>query len=198
VSDAAKRALDVVGATVGLVLLLPLLLVLALAIRVSSPGPTLFRQQRVGRDGREFVIWKLRTMVVHAEQLRAGLMPQSRESSWLFIDADPRVTPLGRVLRRTSLDELPQLVNVLRGDMSLVGPRPLPVEEHDALPEWAAERVGVRPGITGVWQVTGRTEIGFAEMLRLDCEYARERSLLVDVRILIRTMRAVVGGRGAN
>jgi len=198
VSGAAKRAFDVIGATIGLILLAPLLIVLALAIRVSSPGPTVFRQRRVGRDGREFVMWKLRTMVVHAEQLRAGLMAQSRDSSWLLLDTDPRVTPVGRVLRRTCLDELPQLVNVFRGDMSLVGPRPLPLEEHACMPEWASVRHRVRPGITGAWQVAGRTEIGFTEMLRLDCEYAREASLRADARILVRTGRAVVTGRGAN
>jgi lipopolysaccharide/colanic/teichoic acid biosynthesis glycosyltransferase len=193
-----KRAVDVAVAALALTLLAPLLIGLALAICASSPGAPLFRQRRVGRFGREFTLWKLRTMVAQAEQGRLELMAQSRDGDWLQLDHDPRVTPLGRLLRRTSLDELPQLVNVLRGEMSLVGPRPLPLVEHLRLPEWSLSRVEVRPGLTGFWQVMGRTRIPFQEMLRLDCRYVRELSWWTDLKILARTVPAVLTGRGAN
>jgi len=195
--SAAKRTFDVVTAALGLLLLAPLFVMVALAVSAGSPGPPFFRQRRVGRGGREFVMWKFRTMVADAEQLRAQLVPASREAEWLHLDADPRVTPLGRLLRRSSVDELPQLINVLRGDMSLVGPRPLPVDEHARIPGWAASRAAVRPGVTGLWQVQGRTTLGFQEMLRLDCEYARDPSLRRDLAILLRTVPAVLTGKGA-
>jgi lipopolysaccharide/colanic/teichoic acid biosynthesis glycosyltransferase len=196
--SAAKRAIDVTGALLGLMLLLPLMLLLALAISASSPGSPFFRQRRAGRDGREFAMWKFRTMVVGAEQLRPLLVGQSRDPVWLDLEQDPRVTPVGRVLRRTSIDELPQLVNVLCGHMSLVGPRPLPLEEAARIPGWARSRAGVRPGITGPWQVQGRTRLGFAEMLRLDCEYVRSWSLWTDLWILARTIPALLTAKGAN
>jgi lipopolysaccharide/colanic/teichoic acid biosynthesis glycosyltransferase len=194
----AKRATDVAVASLALVLLAPLLLGLAIAIRASSPGAALFRQPRAGRFGQAFMMWKFRTMVPDAEQRRAELLVQSRESEWLKLVDDPRLTRLGRLLRRASLDELPQLVNVVRGDMSLVGPRPLPLAEHAHLPAWSLTRLQVRPGLTGLWQVMGRTEIPFQDMLRLDCEYVRGLSLRTDLKILIRTMPAVLTGRGAN
>jgi lipopolysaccharide/colanic/teichoic acid biosynthesis glycosyltransferase len=194
----AKRAIDVVGAAVGLLLLTPLLLAAAVAVRLDSPGPALFRQRRAGIGGRTFWMWKFRTMVRGAERLRDELMAVSRDLDWLNVEADPRVTRVGRVLRRTSLDELPQLFNVLRGEMSLVGPRPLPLEEHARIPAWAAARLMVRPGMTGLWQVRGRAGTGFAEMLRLDCEYACAPSLRVDVGILLRTLPALLTGKGAN
>jgi lipopolysaccharide/colanic/teichoic acid biosynthesis glycosyltransferase len=193
-----KRATDVIVSLTALILLIPLLLVVALAIAAGSPGAPLFRQRRVGRFGREFTMWKFRTMVADAEWRRSELVVDSRESGWLQLDHDPRVTPLGRVLRRTSLDELPQLVNVLRGDMSLVGPRPLPVVEHASLPTWCVSRLGVRPGLTGLWQVRGRTRISFQEMLELDCEYVRRLSWRTDLGILLRTIPAVLTGTGAK
>jgi lipopolysaccharide/colanic/teichoic acid biosynthesis glycosyltransferase len=193
-----KRALDVTGAALGLLLLMPLLLTVALAIRVTSPGPALFRQRRVGRGHREFVMWKFRTMVDGADQMRAALTAELRDDEWLDLERDPRVTPLGRLLRRTSLDELPQLVNVLRGEMSLVGPRPLPLDEDVRIPAWATPRADVRPGLTGAWQVAGRERIGFVGMLRLDCDYVRGRSLWGDLKILARTLPAVLDGRGAK
>jgi lipopolysaccharide/colanic/teichoic acid biosynthesis glycosyltransferase len=193
----AKRALDVAVASVALIVLSPLMLCVALAIAAGSRGAPLFRQRRAGRFGREFGMWKFRTMVSDAEQKRAELMVCSRERDWLHLDRDPRVTRIGRFLRRTSLDELPQLVNVLRGDMSLVGPRPLPLVEHAALPGWSVSRLDVRPGLTGLWQVAGRTELGFEEMLQLDCRYVREQSWRADLNILIRTIPAVVSARGA-
>jgi lipopolysaccharide/colanic/teichoic acid biosynthesis glycosyltransferase len=194
----AKRALDVIVSLTGLILLAPLLLVLALAVWASSPGTPLFRQRRVGRGGTEFLMWKFRTMVADAERRRSELVARSRDRGWLMLDRDPRVTGVGRFLRRTSLDELPQLLNVLRGDMSLVGPRPLPVVEHALLPDWSGPRLSVRPGITGLWQVAGRTLVPFEEMLRLDCRYVSELSWRSDLEILVRTVPSVLLGKGAN
>jgi lipopolysaccharide/colanic/teichoic acid biosynthesis glycosyltransferase len=190
--------LDIVVALLGLLLATPLMLVLSLLVCASSPGAPVFRQRRAGRDGREFRMWKFRTMVVGAERLRPLLVADSRDTDWLDLEHDPRVTAVGRLLRRTSLDELPQLLNVLRGDMSLVGPRPLPLEEHAQVPEWALGRTGVRPGVTGLWQVRGRAALGFTAMLELDCEYVRRASLSLDLTILARTVPAVLAAKGAR
>src|SRR4051812_1561548 len=197
-APAAKRALGVGLAGLGARLLLPLVLLIAAAIRLDSPVPTVFRERRVGRGGRIFDMWKFRTMVADAEQRRAALCALSRDPCWLALDHDPRITRVGRVLRHASLDELPQLVNVLRGDMSLVGPRPLIPAEHDLVPDWARRRDDVVPGMTGVWQISGRTAIGFEDMLRLDCEYVEDWSLRRDLVALMRTIPAVISGRGAN
>jgi lipopolysaccharide/colanic/teichoic acid biosynthesis glycosyltransferase len=194
----AKRALDIAGALTGLILLMPLMLVVALAVTAGSPGAPLFGQRRAGRGGREFRMWKFRTMVAEAERLRPLLIGDSRDADWLDVEHDPRITPLGRLLRRTSLDELPQLINVLRGEMSLVGPRPLPLQEDARVPEWAAARYDVRPGVTGLWQVGGRAAVGFNDMLQLDCEYVRRTSLWLDLRILARTVPAVLAAKGAR
>lgn len=195
---AAKRALDVVLASVALVALLPLGIVIAIAIRADSPGPFLFRQKRVGRDGRVFAMWKFRTMVADAERRGAALLALSRDPSWLLLDHDPRITRVGRYLRHTSLDELPQLLNVLRGEMSLVGPRPLIPLENERVPRWARHRSVVVPGITGLWQVSGRTALSFEDMLRLDCHYVATWSLTRDVSALARTVPAVLSRRGVN
>jgi lipopolysaccharide/colanic/teichoic acid biosynthesis glycosyltransferase len=195
---AVKRCVDVAVAVLALALLAPLLLAITLAVLVSSSGPAVFRQPRAGRFGRQFTMWKFRTMVLDAEARRSELIAHSREKAWLALDHDPRVTPVGRLLRRTSLDELPQLVNVVRGEMSLVGPRPLPLAEHANLPAWSALRLDVRPGLTGMWQVMGRNRVPFQEMLWLDCEYVRAVSWWTDLKILARTVPAVLGGKGAN
>jgi lipopolysaccharide/colanic/teichoic acid biosynthesis glycosyltransferase len=196
--SAGKRGLDIAGALLGLILAAPLMLIVVLAVCATSPGVPLFRQRRMGRDGREFRMWKFRTMVVGAEGLRPLLIADSRDADWLDLERDPRITPVGRLLRRASLDELPQLLNVLRGEMSLVGPRPLPLAEHDRVPDWAAERTAVRPGLTGLWQVRGRGAVAFAEMLELDCEYVRRASLWLDLRILVLTIPAVLAAKGAK
>jgi lipopolysaccharide/colanic/teichoic acid biosynthesis glycosyltransferase len=143
-------------------------------------------------------MWKFRTMVHDAERRRAALVALSRDPDWLHLDADPRITRVGRVLRRTSLDELPQLLNVLRGEMSLVGPRPLIPAEHDRMPAWARVRDAVRPGMTGLWQVNGRTTTTYLQMLSLDRDYVLSWSLGSDVRILMRTLPAVLSATGAN
>jgi lipopolysaccharide/colanic/teichoic acid biosynthesis glycosyltransferase len=195
----AKRALDIGVAATALLVLAPVLLAVALVLRLDEPrAPALFRQRRAGRGGRPFTIWKFRTMVPVAEAMRARLVAASQDPYWLALAHDPRVTPVGRLLRRSCIDELPQLVNVLRGDMSIVGPRPLPLVEHEQAPAWASARLAVRPGMTGLWQVSGRTRLGYLDMLELDCRYARERSLRGDLWILLRTVPALLSGDGSN
>jgi exopolysaccharide biosynthesis polyprenyl glycosylphosphotransferase len=183
----AKRALDVAGAALGLVLVAPLWAWVAWRIRRDSPGPVLFRQERVGRGGERFQMVKFRTMRADAEPY--AVAPRSGE--------DPRITPFGAFLRRTSIDEVPQLLNVLRGEMSLVGPRPeMPfiVEEYDA---WQRRRLTVKPGITGLWQILGRKDLPMHDNLQYDFYYIRNRSLWMDAWLLLRTVGAVLSRRGA-
>ena len=184
-----NRAVDVVGAGLGLALTSPVLAAAAVAIKLEDGGPVLYRQRRVGKDGEEFDLLKLRTMVVGAERQGAG---------WAVNEGDPRITRVGRVLRKTSLDELPQLFNVLKGDMSLVGPRPVPTYEVAEYQAWHRERLAALPGITGLWQVKGRCQVSFDEMIRMDIDYVRSRSLWLDVKLLFLTIPAVLSGRGAE
>jgi exopolysaccharide biosynthesis polyprenyl glycosylphosphotransferase len=193
-----KRAMDIAGATVALVLVAPLFAVVAVAIKLDSPGPVFFRQERVGRRGRKFKLFKLRTMEVGAHKRQEELAALSRDRDWLDLDHDPRVTRVGRFLRRTSIDELPQLWNVLKGEMSLVGPRPIVETEARQLDGWRLSRVDLTPGLTGLWQVLGRTQIPFAEMIKLDYLYITNWSLWTDVRLILRTLPAVLARRGAN
>jgi lipopolysaccharide/colanic/teichoic acid biosynthesis glycosyltransferase len=202
VGSSFKRAMDLTASALGLVLLSPLLLLIALAVRFSSPGPVFFRQLRLGRGGEPFYVLKFRTMVADAER-RLGELESHNEAAGgvLFkIRRDPRVTPLGRFLRRSSLDELPQLINVLRGEMSLVGPRPLQLRDSYRLealdPEAFVQRLGVKPGITGPWQVGGRSD-GTDGMVKQDLDYVAGWSLATDFKILIRTIPVVLTGRGA-
>lgn len=194
-----KRAIDIIGGVIGLILSLPILLIVAIAIKVSSPGPVLFIQERYGLNRRRFRMYKFRTMVAHAEAAQAGLEFRNEMSGPVFkIRNDPRVTPLGRFLRRTSIDELPQLINVIRGEMSLVGPRPLPTRDVHRFSEAALmRRFSMRPGLTCLWQVSGRSNIRFDEWIRLDLRYIDEWSLGLDLRILARTLPAVLRGNGA-
>jgi exopolysaccharide biosynthesis polyprenyl glycosylphosphotransferase len=186
-----------VGALIVLALS-PLLIVVALAVRLTSSGPALYRQTRVGVDGREFKMIKFRSMVPNAEAQRAALMALNDGNGVLFkLRKDPRVTPIGGFLRRFSLDELPQLFNVLRGDMSLVGPRPPLPEEADGYNDDATRRLRVKPGVTGLWQVSGRSDLTWEESLRLDLRYADNWSMTLDLSILWRTVRAVLKGAGA-
>lgn len=206
--DASCRTLDLIGALLLLVALSPLLLVLAVAVRLDSPGPVLFRQRRLGRDLEPFTVNKFRTMhhgapPDHHREFVLGLIkgdnPQLETSGSPYkMAADRRVTRFGRVLRRSSLDELPQLLNVLRGEMSLVGPRPpIPYEVEHYPAHWFA-RFSVKPGVTGLWQVNGRSEVPLEEMVRLDVEYAQRRSLWLNISLLARTLPAVLSGRGAS
>jgi lipopolysaccharide/colanic/teichoic acid biosynthesis glycosyltransferase len=192
----AKRTIDVVLTLMGLVAIWPLFVVIALAIRVDSAGPAFFVQTRVGRDGRTFGMVKFRSMVVNAEMQRADV-PGDRDGLCFKAKDDPRITRVGRFLRRASLDELPQLWNVLRGQMSLVGPRPALPSEVAAYPTAALERLRALPGITGMWQVSGRADISFDDMIALDVAYVRHPSLRRDIAILAATFRVVLQGRGA-
>ncbi len=194
-----KRAVDLVAAVAGLILLAPLFALVALAIKLDSRGPVFFRQRRWGRGGREFRIVKFRTMVDGADAMKEGVEEQNDLAGGpLFkIREDPRITRTGGWLRRTSLDELPQLWNVLRGEMSLVGPRPFVVDEAMQITGWAGRRVETTPGITGLWQVLGRTDLPFEEMVKLDYIYVTNWSLWWDIKILFQTIPAILARRGA-
>lgn len=195
---AFKRTVDLVVSAVALVLLLPLFAVLAVLIRLDSPGPVFFVQKRIGKNGVPFNTYKFRSMVVEAEALRAQLAALNEADGPLFkIRNDPRTTRVGRYLRRFSLDELPQLFNVLRGEMSLVGPRPALPEEVEAYEPWHRKRLEVTPGITGLWQVSGRSDLSFEEMVLLDIYYVENWSPLLDLSILLRTIPKVLLGHGA-
>ena len=195
---AAKRSFDLVFASLGLIVTLPLWLVVAATIKMSSPGPVLFRQLRVGHRGKPFRMLKFRTMVIEAESMLDSLRTRNEASGPLFkLRDDPRVTRVGKALRRWSMDELPQLLNVLRGDMSLVGPRPCLPEEVREFEEWQFDRFEVRPGITGLWQVSGRSMLTFEEYLRTDLFYIDNWSLPYDLYILLKTIPILFSGRGA-
>lgn len=196
----AKRVIDTVVSLALLVLLAPLLVVFALLIRVTSDGPALFRQERVGLNKRRFLIYKLRTMVSDADKMLPDLEMLNEVTGPVFkIKNDPRVTTIGRFLRRTSIDELPQLINVLKGEMSLVGPRPLPVRDYEGFnKDWQRRRFSIRPGITCLWQVNGRSSIGFEKWMQLDLQYVDQWSLWLDLKILARTVPAVLKGSGAT
>jgi exopolysaccharide biosynthesis polyprenyl glycosylphosphotransferase len=195
---ALKRTFDLVVAGGGLVLLSPLLLAIAVAVKLSSRGPIIYRSVRPGMAGRPFYCFKFRTMREHADQVQADLEPLNEQSGALFkIRKDPRLTKVGRILRRYSLDELPQLANVVRGEMSLVGPRPLPMRDFHRLEDWHKKRYLVLPGITGLWQVSGRAELDFDDLVRLDFLYLERWSIMLDLSILLKTIPAVLSRRGA-
>lgn len=199
---ALKRAMDVTLSTAALVVLAPVFLLIALAIKLEDGGPVFFSQTRVGKNGRHFRFWKFRSMCVDAEARREELKAQAQQEAVsdrlrFKMSADPRVTRVGRVLRRFSLDELPQLLNVLAGDMSLVGPRPPIPEEVAQYAPRHLRRLEVEQGITCLWQVSGRNLLSFEQQVELDIEYARRRSLALDVLLLARTIPAVLSGRGA-
>jgi exopolysaccharide biosynthesis polyprenyl glycosylphosphotransferase len=192
-----KNVLDRVLAAIGLLILSPMFAAIAAAIKLSDPGPVFFRQARVGQEGNQFEVWKFRTMYTDAEERQALLADQNENDGLLFkIRNDPRVIPIGRFLRRHSLDEFPQLINVLKGEMSLVGPRPLPAEDGDFLGD-VRRRLLVRPGITGLWQVSGRSDLSWDDAVRLDLYYVDNWSLTFDLLILWRTVMVVFGHRGA-
>lgn len=207
--DILKRSLDIVGSIAGLILFSPFFAILPVLIRVNSKGPVFFRQERIGRNGRKFKVLKFRSMyldnddVIHREyvkQLIKGNIPAATDgSNAVFkIQGDPRVTPVGRYLRKYSLDELPQFLNVLKGDMSLVGPRPPIRYEVDNYCGWQRNRLmGKKPGITGLWQVTGRSSTSFDDMVRLDLRYLNKWSIVLDLKILLRTPLAVIKCKGA-
>jgi lipopolysaccharide/colanic/teichoic acid biosynthesis glycosyltransferase len=205
-----KRILDIIGSLILLVVFMPFCAVIAIAIKLTSKGPILFRQMRVGQHGKQFVFLKFRSMYVgndhkvHREYVTKLINKDTnaasgqRQGTVYKLTADKRITPLGRFLRKTSLDELPQFINVLRGDMSLVGPRPPIPYELAAYQTWHRRRVlEVKPGITGLWQVTGRSTVDFDSMVRLDLKYATSWTPWLDIKILLRTPLAVIRGSGA-
>ncbi len=195
---ALKRIFDLVLSIVALIILSPILLMISLAVKLSSRGPVIYRSVRPGMAGKPFYCFKFRTMRNHADQLQSDLEPLNEKSGALFkIRRDPRLTKVGSFLRRYSLDELPQLVNVVRGEMSLVGPRPLPMRDFERLEDWHKKRYLVLPGITGLWQVSGRAELDFDDLVRLDFLYLERWSVLLDLSILIKTIPAVLTRRGA-
>jgi exopolysaccharide biosynthesis polyprenyl glycosylphosphotransferase len=191
-----KRSMDSVGAGLGLVLLSPLLAVIAVAIKLSSRGPVLFHQQRIGRGGKEFAMLKFRTMVMGADEQKQNLLDLNEADGLFKIADDPRLTSVGKLLRRLSLDELPQLWNVLRGEMSLVGPRPLVKEDDQRVEGWQRRRLEITPGMTGIWQVLGSSRVPLHEMVKVDYLYGANWSLWLDMKILLRTVPHVVGRRG--
>lgn len=197
-SHSMKRVLDITGASIGLFLASPIMLLTAIAIKLDSPGPIFFRQTRVGKDGEVFPCYKFRSMYIDAEQRLKDLQAKNEADGPVFkIKHDPRITRVGRIIRKLSVDELPQLINVLKGEMSLVGPRPpLPRE----VAQYTYEQIGrlhAVPGITGLQQVSGRSDLDFKRWVELDLQYIQEQSLLKDVEILLRTIPAVILGKGA-
>lgn len=194
----AKRGLDFLLSLAALIVLAPLLVLIAIAIRLDSRGPVIFRQTRCGKDGKPFTFLKFRSMVVDAELRQADLLQQNEADGPIFkIRKDPRITTVGRFIRRTSLDELPQLLNVLKGEMSLVGPRPPIPSEVAQYDSWQRNRLRCVPGITGLWQVSGRSELTFDEMVELDLKYITNWTVWHDIRIIMDTLVAVVMMRGA-
>lgn len=196
--DAARRAIDITGAAVGLAVSSPVLLVAAVAVKLEDGGPIVFRRRVLARGGEEFDAYKLRSMRPGAQEMLGYNQDLASEYERTFkLRHDPRVTRVGRILRKISIDEIPQLVNVLRGQMSLVGPRMMHPRELEKFGELGPRLLEVRPGITGLWQVRGRQELSFSDRLVLDREYLERRSLWLDIKIMLRTPLAVISGRGA-
>ncbi|MEJ5200773.1 MAG: exopolysaccharide biosynthesis polyprenyl glycosylphosphotransferase [Anaerolineales bacterium] len=199
-----KRTMDCVGTVLGMVVILPLMGIVALAIRLDSPGPIFFKQKRVGLNGTLFDMYKFRSMyhnvdeTLHRQHIAAYVSGQLDVQSGVKLKDDPRVTRVGKFIRRLSIDELPQLFNVLRGEMSLVGPRPLPIYEVEQFDLWHSERLKFLPGMTGLWQVTARSQVSFDDQLRLDIRYIQNYSIWLDIKILLLTIPAVISKRGAG
>jgi lipopolysaccharide/colanic/teichoic acid biosynthesis glycosyltransferase len=197
--DRSKRLMDLLGSLAALIVLFPLFILIMLAIKASAPGqPALYRQLRTGKNGSLFLMWKFRTMIPGADRQWQDLQPLNQIKGKMFKNRrDPRITRLGRLLRRSSLDELPQLVNVLRGEMSLVGPRPPLPHEVEHYNSHERIRISVTPGCTGLWQVSGRNDLSFYQMVELDLHYIQNRSFRLDLKILFRTIPAVLNRKGA-
>ncbi|KZL89716.1 UDP-N-acetylgalactosamine-undecaprenyl-phosphate N-acetylgalactosaminephosphotransferase [Clostridium magnum DSM 2767] len=193
-----KRVLDIFGSLCGTILLSPVMIIVAIAIKINSRGPVFFAQERVGKDGKKFRMYKFRSMVINAEEILDKLKDKNEMTGPMFkIKGDPRVTNVGRFIRRTSIDELPQLLNVLKGEMSLVGPRPNLPREVDKFSEYHKLKLLAKPGLTCYWQVMGRSSIGFEEWMRLDIRYIEERSLWVDLKLIFRTVWVLFGDENA-
>ncbi|KON70204.1 multidrug MFS transporter [Peribacillus butanolivorans] len=194
-----KRLIDIIGSLLGLILLLPIFLIVAILIKIEDPkGPVFFKQVRVGKDETEFQMYKFRSMVTDAEERLKDLLTLNEVSGAMFkIKNDPRITKIGKFIRKTSIDELPQLWNVLKGDMSLVGPRPPLEREVEEYSSYDKQRLLVTPGCTGLWQVTARNNVGFKEMVELDIQYIRKRTIYFDIKIVLKTVVVLFGSKAA-
>ncbi|MGG7142767.1 sugar transferase [Clostridium nigeriense] len=193
-----KRLIDIIGALFGLILLSPILIIVGFLIKLESKGPIIFAQKRVGLNGKEFKMYKFRSMVANAEEIKEKLKEKNEMSGPMFkIKDDPRITKVGKFIRKTSIDELPQLINVLKGDMSLVGPRPSLPNEVKEFEPWMLKRLEVKPGITCFWQVMGRNNIDFENWMKLDIKYVNERSLWLDIKLIFKTFFVLFGDENA-
>ena len=197
--EVIKRIIDIVASFTGLIVLSPLMLVVSILIKLESKGEVIFKQKRVGLNGKEFYMYKFRSMVINAEELKAELESQNEMSGPMFkIKDDPRITNVGKFIRKTSIDELPQLINVIKGDMSLVGPRPSLPKEVEEFETWMRERLEVKPGLTCIWQVSGRNNIDFEDWMKLDIKYVRERSFKLDIKLILKTVLVLLGDKNAS
>ena len=194
-----KRLIDIICSFMGLLAFSPLFIIIAIIIKFTSKGPVFFSQKRVGKYGREFDMYKFRSMVVNAEELKEKLAAQNEMSGPMFkMKDDPRVTKVGKFIRKTSLDELPQLWNVLKGDMSLVGPRPSLPKEVAQFEDWMHRRLEVKPGLTCYWQVSGRNNIDFEDWMKLDVKYVEERNFWIDIKLIFKTVGVLFGDKNAH
>ena len=197
--EVVKRLIDVVCSFLGVLVLSPLFIIIAIIIKTTSKGPVFFSQKRVGKNGKEFDMYKFRSMVVNAEELKEKLAAQNEMSGPMFkMKDDPRVTKVGKFIRKTSIDELPQLWNVLKGDMSLVGPRPSLPKEVAQFEKWMYKRLEVKPGLTCYWQVSGRNNIDFEDWMKLDIKYVEERSTWIDIKLIFKTVGVLFGDKNAH
>ena len=197
--EVIKRIIDIVASFTGLILLSPLILIVSILIKLESKGEVIFKQKRVGLNGKEFYMYKFRSMVINAEELKEQLESQNEMSGPMFkIKDDPRITKVGKFIRKTSIDELPQLINVIKGDMSLVGPRPSLPKEVEKFEQWMMERLEVKPGLTCIWQISGRNNIDFEDWMKLDIKYVRERSLALDFKLIFKTIFVLFGDKNAS
>ena len=197
--EISKRAIDIIGAGSGLLLLSPVIAIVACAVKFTSKGPVFFSQKRVGKNGELFDMYIFRSMVVNAEELKEKLAHQNEMSGPMFkMKDDPRVTKVGKFIRKTSLDELPQLWNVLKGDMSLVGPRPSLPKEVAQFEKWMYKRLSVKPGLTCFWQVSGRNNIDFEDWMKLDIKYVDERNIWIDIKLIFKTVLVLFGDKNAS
>ncbi len=197
--EICKRGIDIIGAGSGLILLSPVIAIVACAVKFTSKGPIFFSQKRVGKNGQLFDMYKFRSMVVNAEELKEKLVHQNEMSGPMFkMKEDPRVTKVGKFIRKTSLDELPQLWNVLKGDMSLVGPRPSLPKEVKQFEKWMYKRLTVKPGLTCYWQVSGRNNIDFEDWMKLDISYVEDRNLWIDIKLIFKTVLVLFGDKNAS
>ena len=197
--ESLKRLVDVLGAFTGLLMLSPVIIIVSLIVKFTSKGPVFFSQKRVGKNGIEFDMYKFRSMVVNAEELKEKLASQNEMSGPMFkMKDDPRITKVGKFIRKTSIDEIPQLWNVLRGDMSLVGPRPSLPKEVAQFDSWMHKRLEVKPGLTCYWQVSGRNNIDFEDWMKLDIRYVNERNFWIDIKLIFKTVFVLFGDKNAH